>query len=91
MRGVFRWELLTRVNELVLCNPFAAHEDQLRKVSRISMRSGPLVFRFPVFIILAGYGFRGHSGPEKEAWKFKAAVTEILRAVIGYGSCGCWS
>lgn len=97
MSGIFRWELLTRVDELVFSNPFAAKEDELRKkVSRISMRSGPhLEGRTPsgffcsLFSLFQPAKDLEVSEPEKAAFKFKTQVRELLRGLIGYGSCSC--
>ncbi|KAG5566588.1 hypothetical protein RHGRI_002218 [Rhododendron griersonianum] len=66
--GIFRWELLTRVDELVFSNPFAAKEDELRKKPAKDLEV---------------------SEPEKAALKFKTEVRELLRGLIGYGSCSC--
>ncbi|XP_058203162.1 chaperone protein ClpB1-like [Rhododendron vialii] len=37
----FRFELLNRVGEMVFLDPFASHDDQLRKFATLSMLSGP--------------------------------------------------
>ncbi|KAE9449343.1 hypothetical protein C3L33_18733, partial [Rhododendron williamsianum] len=37
----FRSELLNRVGEMVFLDPFASHDDQLRKFATLSMLSGP--------------------------------------------------